>query len=204
VAGEAGHWRSCGRSYLREARRVNLRLRARSLPLGHTLADVKDALNCHIVVLHLNDLRNSRVLLEKNVGIEPHWLVQIAKYVPEVHAPLPPQPIVDEPHALSRHVADAIIDNSTFVQEWLKPQGLIDIMQLFLMHTPARFSGLGLAWHERHGVVTDPEFKLARLLLPHVRRAVTISNVLDISTIESMRMTQTNARCATVRHASYR
>ena len=64
-------------------------------------------------------------------------------------------------------------------------------MHLFLMHTPTRFSGLGIAWHERHGIVTEQEIELARLLLPHARRAVTISNVLDVRTIEAARMAET-------------
>jgi DNA-binding CsgD family transcriptional regulator len=58
------------------------------------------------------------------------------------------------------------------------------------MHTPTRLSGLGLARHERHGLMTDREVALARLLLPHVRRAVTISNVLDAGTIERTRLSE--------------
>jgi DNA-binding CsgD family transcriptional regulator len=164
------------------------------------LPNVMDALDCHAAVLHLNDLRNGRVLIHKNVGIEPCWLEQHAKHVPEIHTLLPPRPTLDEPHVLSRHVPRAVVEASPFVQGWLRPQGFIDIMQLFLMHTPTRFSGLGIAWHERHGVITEQEIELARLLLPHLRRAATISDMLDVRTIECTQMTEAldALRCAVV------
>ena len=166
----------------------------------HALNDIRQALDSHAAVLHLNDLRADRVLIHKHTGMEQCWLEQHARHIPEMHALLPRRPSLDEPHVLSRHVDGDLIENSPFVREWLKPQGLIDIMQLFLLHTPERFSGLGIAWHERHGVVTDDELELASLLLPHVRRAVTISNVLEVRTVKSTRMAATldALRCAVV------
>ena len=49
-------------------------------------------------------------------------------------------------------------------------------------------------------MVTDDEIELASLLLPHVRRAVTISNVLEVRTVERTRMAATldALRCAVV------
>ena len=148
-----------------------------------TLADIRDALDAQAAVLHLNDLRRDRVLIQKIVGIEPFWQEQHARYVPAMHRLLPPRPTLDEPHVLSRHVSPAVIAASPFVQSWLRPQGLIDIMQLFLMHTPSHFLGLGIVWHERHGVATERDIELACLLLAHLRRAVAVSNVLDARAI---------------------
>jgi DNA-binding CsgD family transcriptional regulator/PAS domain-containing protein len=164
------------------------------------LAHIKDALDCQNVVLHLSDLRRNRVLIQRNVGLEPYWLEQFAKHVPELHALLPPQPALDEPRVLSRHNADVVLGVSPFVRDWLRPQGIADVMQLFLIHTPSRFSGLGLAWSDRHGFVTDRDLELACLLLPHLRRAVTISDVLDARTIERARMAEAldALRCAVV------
>ena len=153
-----------------------------------TLADIRDALNSQAAVLHLNDLGRDRVLIQKIVGVEPFWQEQHAKYLPEMHRLLPSRPTLDEPYVLSRHVTPSVIELSPFVQRWLRPQGLIDIMQLFLMHTPTHFSGLGIGWHDRHGIAAEGEIELARLLLPHLRRAVTVSNVLGACTIERTRM----------------
>jgi hypothetical protein len=97
-----------------------------------TLTRIKDELHSETAVLHLNDLSCDRVLMQKNVGIEPSWLEKQAKYVSEIHRLLPKLPIPDEPHVLSRHIPRSIVEASQFVQDWLKPQGIIDVMQLFL------------------------------------------------------------------------
>jgi DNA-binding CsgD family transcriptional regulator/PAS domain-containing protein len=155
-----------------------------------TLTEITSALCCQTAVLHLNDIQHNRLLMHKSVGLEPYWLHQVEKHVAEMHALLPSRPEVDEPYVLSREVDQATIKASPFVRTWLRPQGLVDIAQLFLIHTPARLSGLGLGRHRRHGLITERELGLARLLIPHVRRAVTISNVLDVRTIERARMTE--------------
>jgi PAS domain-containing protein len=61
-------------------------------------------------------------------------------------------------------------------------------MLYFLLHTPARLGVIGMGRHERQGIFSDHEIELGGLLLPHIRRAVTISNVLDARTIERARM----------------
>jgi DNA-binding CsgD family transcriptional regulator len=155
-----------------------------------TLTRIKDELHSETAVLHLNDLSCDRVLMQKNVGIEPSWLEKQAKYVSEIHRLLPKLPIPDEPHVLSRHIPRSIVEASQFVQDWLKPQGIIDVMQLFLVHTPTHYSGLGIGWHQRHGIATDHEIEFARLLSPHLRRAVTIGNILDFRVIERTRITE--------------
>jgi DNA-binding CsgD family transcriptional regulator/PAS domain-containing protein len=155
-----------------------------------TLAAIRDALSAQNVVLHLNDTRNHRVLIQKSVGMDSYWLEQAIERADEMHALLPSRPKLDDPYVLSRHVNHAVAEASPFVQGWLKPQGLVDMMQLFLIVAPARFSGLGLSWNAEHGAMTDSEFELAALLLPHVRRAVTISDVLEVRTIERVRMAQ--------------
>jgi DNA-binding CsgD family transcriptional regulator len=68
------------------------------------------------------------------------------------------------------------------------------------MHTPIYDAGIGVGRNERQGLITDREIELGRLLLPHLRRAVTISNLLDIRTIEGTRMAEAldALRCAVV------
>src|SRR6266849_7186931 len=59
---------------------------------------------------------------------------------------------------------------------------------------------LSLARNERQGLITEREIELGKLLLPHLRRAVTISNVLDVRTIAGERMAEAldALRCAVV------
>jgi DNA-binding CsgD family transcriptional regulator/PAS domain-containing protein len=169
-----------------------------------TLLDVGDALDCPVLTLTLSDLRHDRLLLHKAAGIEPDQMEQVSKYVPEIHAALGEAlaslPSLDEPHVVSRHVTTAYIETSPHFQEFLRPSGVVDAMTFFLMHTPVHMSCFSCFRRDGQGIIMDREIELGKLLLPHLRRAVTISNVLDVRTIEGARMTETlNAlRCAVV------
>jgi len=159
-----------------------------------TLADVMHALDCHMLALALSDLRHHRFLLNKTVGIEPYQMEQLSKHLPEIHATLGKAltslPLLDEPLVISRYLTPADIETSPHFQEFVKPTGMVDIMQFFLMHTPMHHAGLGVGRHERQGIITEREIELGKLLLPHLRRAVMISKVLDVRTIVGTRMAE--------------
>ena len=167
-----------------------------------TLGEIREALECQNAALRLNDVRNHCFLISKTVGIEPYWQEQHAKYLAEIHARMSEGirslPSLDEPLILSRHYPPGVLETSPFIQQYLRPQGIVDNMVCFLMKTPTRLAGFCVARHERNGIVTNREVVLVRLLLPHVRRSVMISNVLDASTIERSRIAEAfNAlRCA--------
>jgi PAS domain-containing protein len=169
-----------------------------------TLADIREALDCHQLTLTLSDLWHDRLLIHKAAGLEPHALEQLLKHVPEINArlreALASWPSLDEPYIVSRHQTAAYIETSPHRQEWAKPIGIVDFMVFFLMHTPMHMSCFSGSRHERQGLITDREIELGKLLLPHLRRAVTISNVLDVRTIEGTRVAEAlNAlRCAVV------
>jgi DNA-binding CsgD family transcriptional regulator/PAS domain-containing protein len=169
-----------------------------------TLTNVMHALDCHVLALNLTDRWHHRFLLTKTVGIEPYLTERASEYLPEMHALLGEAiaswPSLDEPFVDSRHLTTAYIETSPLFQELVKPIGSVDVMQLFLMHTPMYLSFLSFGRNERQGIITEREIELGKLLLPHVRRAVTISKVLDIRTIEGARMAEAldALRCAVV------
>lgn len=158
------------------------------------LVAIRDVLGCQTAVLHLNDLRSNRFLIAKWVGIEPAWQAQVAKHIPEMHGwlsdHLAASRSLDEPMVVTRDRSAADIASSPYIRECWEPYGLVDTIEHFLMLGPTRLGGLGLARHEREGVITQREIDLGRLLIPHLRRAVTISNVLDAKTIRETRMTE--------------
>jgi hypothetical protein len=126
-----------------------------------TLADVMHSLDCHMLALALADLRHHRFLLNKTVGIEPHQMEQLSKHLPEINATLGKAlaslPLLDEPLVISRYYTPVDIETSPHFQEFVKPNGMVDIMQLFLMHTPMHHAGLGVCRHERQGIITERE-----------------------------------------------
>ncbi len=168
-----------------------------------TLADIGDALDCYGLILGLSDLRHDRLLIHKAVGVESDHIERLSKHLSEIDAilaeALASWPSLDEPWVPSRHLTNADIETSPYFQE-CKAAGIVDMMQFFLVHEPMHFSGLGVGRHERQGLITDREIEVGRLLLPHLRRALTISKVLDVRTIEVARMAETldALRCAVV------
>jgi DNA-binding CsgD family transcriptional regulator len=181
-----------------------------------TLIEIKDALHCENAILHLNDLRHDRIIVSKIVGMEPYWLERVLSHSSEINLRLAQDlatwPSLDQAHVVSRHMPREFIENSRYVQECWGPQGIVDVIAYFLMNTPTRFSGISFGRHKKYGLIGEREIELGDLLLPHIRRAVTISDVLDANKIERARMSEaldalrcavvlTDARCA-VLHAN--
>ena len=161
----------------------------------NTLSDVRDVLCSQTAALALTDICQGRILLSKSVGIEPRWLQEIPKHAAEIgrlwHNVRARASSLDEPLVLSRELPRSEADLSPYVQELLKPQGLVDVLQFILIDPPTRIAAFfATARHERQGIVTEREIEIGRLLLPHIRRAVIISDVLDVRTIERARMAE--------------
>src|SRR5262245_15691636 len=160
-----------------------------------TLDALRKLVACRSAQLALVDLRQHRILIQKVLGVDAQWLELQAKYLPEItsfaerhlDSGLP----MDHPLVTSRLSSPARYAASPFFQEWCRPQGYIDVVQINLIRTPTRISGLALGRHQSEGLIEERDIELMRLLVPHVRRAVTISNVLDAQAIEGARLAET-------------
>jgi DNA-binding CsgD family transcriptional regulator/PAS domain-containing protein len=95
----------------------------------------------------------------------------------------------DEPQLLSQ-LPHGVFQASRYFQEWMKRRQMKDILALHLLVTPTRYASLSMSRHERMGTSAQREIELCTLLLPHLRRAVMISDVLDLRTIERERMAE--------------
>jgi DNA-binding CsgD family transcriptional regulator len=164
-----------------------------------TLSDLKDAFDSRTVVLSLNDVRHGRHLLMKNVGMEPQLLAKAnTVHAAEIQDILlrcltrPP----DAAPVASRFLPPGYMETSPYFQA-ARAHGVVDIMQFMLVHEATHISTFSIGQRD---IVTDREVELGKLLLPHLRRAVTISKVLDARTIEGVRMAQAldALRCAVV------
>ncbi|HEV7434163.1 MAG TPA: helix-turn-helix transcriptional regulator [Pseudorhizobium sp.] len=93
--------------------------------------------------------------------------------------------------SLRRDISPQITSRGRPVQEVLSPLGVADVTHLFLMRTPERLSELVVMHHQRSGIATEHEIKLSALLLPHLRRAITISGLLEAKEIEQARLLDT-------------
>jgi DNA-binding CsgD family transcriptional regulator len=154
-----------------------------------TLSHLGHAFESEGLGVALMDRRLGRVLISRYCGVED-WR-ELEAHGPEVSRMLAQfasklQP--DEPHVVSRLPQNHPLP---FFSGELKPRGFVDVMTCFLSHTPAHFSFLAIARQEEQGVFADREVALGSLLLPHLRRSVTISGLLDAHAIEKARMAET-------------
>jgi DNA-binding CsgD family transcriptional regulator len=91
---------------------------------------------------------------------------------------------IDEPFCPSRDARETLL-KTRYYQEWAKPRGLVDAMSVLIMRNADRLAEVGLGRHESAGLITDREVGLMRLLAPHLRRALTISDLLEMKSIEA-------------------
>jgi DNA-binding CsgD family transcriptional regulator/PAS domain-containing protein len=75
--------------------------------------------------------------------------------------------------------------DSMFYQEWVKPQGLLDMISFGVLRTGQRLGWFCANRREGHPRYGDAEVRLLTLLSPHVCRAVAISDALSLKTIRS-------------------
>ena len=127
------------------------------------------------------------------MGAKPEWLEQQqTHHAVEINAKLSDyfgRTSLDEPHVLSRHFGRLDWETSAYLQVCQKA-GVTDMMSYALVWEPAHFSVFGVAKTTQQGIITDRDITLGGLLLPHLRRAVTISKVLDAHAIEQSRIAE--------------
>jgi DNA-binding CsgD family transcriptional regulator len=76
-------------------------------------------------------------------------------------------------------------ERNRYFVEWVRPQGISDAVTINLERAANSASNLTMGRNEAAGPVTDVELEGLRMLAPHVRRALAISQVLELKTIEA-------------------
>ena len=157
-----------------------------------TLGSINTTFRGASSALGLIDRHQGKMLVRKYVGIEDPSLRELqAKHSPEILQMLSRfalQTAPDEPHVASRLPQGYRLP---FFSGELKPRGFVDVMTCFLSDTPAHLSYLGIGRQDDQGVFTNREVVLGGLLLPHLRRAVTINRLLDACAVEKARLAET-------------
>lgn len=159
-----------------------------------TLAAIKEMFRCQTSSLSMFDPISGSATLIRNVGIDPYWLQRLPLHAAEVASwqrlPAVRDLPLDEPQVISRHIPVEILEQSRMTREWAEPQGRVDSMSLVLMHSATRHALLGLGRHKDVGVFTEREVVLGRVLLPHLRRALAISDLIELKTVEAKHIHQ--------------
>ncbi|WP_225768114.1 helix-turn-helix transcriptional regulator [Inquilinus sp. Marseille-Q2685] len=90
---------------------------------------------------------------------------------------------LDRPGSSMREAPETY-GESSWAQDLMIPRGIVDSMHLMLIREADRVADLALYRHQDHGPVTDQDLGLLRLLAPHIRRSVTIGDVIEMKNLE--------------------
>ncbi|WP_246731689.1 helix-turn-helix transcriptional regulator [Methylocapsa sp. S129] len=97
---------------------------------------------------------------------------------------------VEEPVATSDLLPYDEFLRTRFYREWVRPQGLVDDISVNLEKATTSAAMFSAFRHERHGLVDDEMRRRARLLAPHIRRAVLIAKAVDLKQVEAATFAQ--------------
>jgi DNA-binding CsgD family transcriptional regulator/PAS domain-containing protein len=120
-------------------------------------------------------------------GIEPHYvdlyLERYAKLDPTT-APMF-QLETDDVASLTDLLPPSEFANSFFNREWLEPQGFVDLLQASLEKSPTDFVRLFFLRKSESGIVSGSMRERLRLIVPHIRRAVLVGQMVDRAAAEA-------------------
>ncbi|WP_298368752.1 helix-turn-helix transcriptional regulator [uncultured Bradyrhizobium sp.] len=155
----------------------------------NAIREVCQATNCAAGIIGAHDLNTLSALIREHWNYEPEWLEKIQICATELAglwdgvADLHERPI-DEPLTALRDIPQQFVQ-SRYYREWAEPLGFIDTIQMTPLRQPSRIGAFGVWRHKSLGQITERDLAIMRLLAPHIRRAVTISDVLNMQAIEA-------------------
>ena len=154
-----------------------------------TMGEICSELQCLYSAIILLDLELSRHRFLTTWNTPENWMSRRETYNQDVTliwtSTQNTRPrLLDEPTALSREPSRGTWESTRYYREWAKPQGLCDTIFTVVLREPRRAGIFSAVRHEAVGCATDREIAILRLLAPHVRRAVTIGDLIDFKGIE--------------------
>lgn len=160
------------------------------------LDELRTATHCANAVLAANLLPSGEALISAVVGIPPEWLARINEHHDDVvevwgGAARIAQYLLEEPVVCSQAVGWSHIRRNLFYRNWALPQGLGDSVSLPLSRSAAFIATLTMGRPADASGFTGEDLDLLRLVAPHLRRAVTISRLLERQALTASTLAET-------------
>ncbi len=92
---------------------------------------------------------------------------------------------------VSDYIPDDEFRQGRFYKEWVEPQGFVDSANVVLEKSPAVCAILSVIRGKADGLVDDGARERMRLIIPHMRRAVLIGNVIELKSMEAATLADT-------------
>jgi PAS domain-containing protein len=92
---------------------------------------------------------------------------------------------VDEPYNIAMVMEPSQWLETRIYQEFGRPNGWLDSVGVTLLKTPSRFATLSVARHHDVGFAGPREIEIMRLLAPHLRKATSIADLIEMRELTS-------------------
>src|SRR5215510_1048138 len=154
-----------------------------------TLAEMCRAIECMSGAILLLDLERSQHKFAHTCGLSSEWAKRYFDYSDDLtlfyrrafSRDICPD---GEPLLLSQLMERVGRRGQRIYAEWTEPQGVSEMMQTVVLRQSRRLAVFGANRHTSCGTLTATELAIVRMLVPHIRRAVAISDILDAKKIE--------------------
>jgi DNA-binding CsgD family transcriptional regulator/PAS domain-containing protein len=152
-----------------------------------TIAEICGAMGCMNGMILLIDLRRSQHRFAYTWGMTPKWEARYLSYSDSLtgfyaRAFSKALCLDGEPLVLSSVISGAYAES--VYADLTKAEGIAEAMQTVVLRQAGRLAVFGANRHESVGKLSEEERAIMRLLVPHIRRAVAISDLLDVKRIE--------------------
>jgi DNA-binding CsgD family transcriptional regulator len=153
-----------------------------------TLGDLARDLRFANSVVALHAVPSGESLMLSTTGIPAEWQLRMNDDIGSVYelwggVAKAVQFPVDEPVVQSHQTPRDSWESNAWYKNWVEPQGLFDAVAMKIAEERTLFGSLTFGRMRAAGEIGEDELAPLRLLAPHFRRAVTISNLLDLKTV---------------------
>lgn len=151
---------------------------------------IRTRYNFQIAMLTAIKLQSGTPLIYASSNVPEHYERAAADYNddivelwggPERMAEL----MIEEPILTTDVIDHATWPDNRFYREWAHPQGLEEQVVIALSMDETMVANLGLGRHYSTLPIKSEEMEALRIIAPHLRRAVLISNLLDGATVRA-------------------
>lgn len=154
-----------------------------------TMAEICRATNCAAACIAMVDMVHSRHKFFQLWNIAPEWAARQEQYYSEQtllfrHSRNIRAQSFDTPLVLSRDVPRHVYEGTRYYNEWVLAQGFQDSLGTVVLYEPSRIFIFATQRSAELGDASDRDIEVFSLLSPHIRRAVTISDVLGLKNLE--------------------
>jgi DNA-binding CsgD family transcriptional regulator len=152
------------------------------------IAEICETIGCMSGIILLIDLHRSQHRLAYAWGMASGWERRFLSYsntLTGFYAKAFSKAICPDGEPL---VLSSVISGrraQSIYAELTQPEGISEAMQTVVLRQAGRLAVFGANSHNNIGTLTDHERTIMRLLAPHIRRAVTISDILDMKKLEA-------------------